>query len=127
MHPNIHHKKHTPFEVQKDTKKYLTLSKEEKRSHVAAYEKSKMTQKSYCEKNGLKLSSFKNWVARERFRHDRRPAGNFVPLIATTGKTSADTPRVEIYKGDTKVVLSHALDTKWMVEIITELFSCISH
>ena len=39
------------------------LSKEEKIAHYRAYQKSGQTQTDYCDQNGFKVSSFKNWAS----------------------------------------------------------------
>ena len=58
---------------------------------VAAYASSGLTQRAYCERNGLKFTAFRNWVYRLRSNGDaqsgrKRAKGQFVQLVPALPK-----------------------------------------
>lgn len=104
-------------------KRYSKLTASEKRAHVESYLQSKQTQQAYCDNQGLKLSSFKNWMS----RYSRNHAGQFTPVITTPkAAVSHNASRVEICKGDCKIVLYAIANVEFTIEIIKGVLSCSS-
>lgn len=103
-----------------------SLTDDEKRAHVQAYLKSNQSRQKYCEQNGLKLSSFKNWP----IKYGRKRMSDFVPVVATPQAQAINTPaaqkpqRIEILKGDCKVVLCDVTNSSMILEIIKGVLSC---
>ena len=100
---------------------------EEKRRHVSAYIKSNLTRAEYCRRNGLKLTSFKNWAT----KYGRKRKNGFVSVISTPQPQSI-TPhppntkqqRIEITKGNCKVVLCDVVNAASVVEAIKGVLLC---
>ena len=103
-----------------------SLTDDEKRAHVQAYLKSNQSRQKYCEQNGLKLSSFKNWPT----KYGRKRISNFVPVVpepqaqAIKTQTPQKPQRIEILKGDCKVVLCDVTNLSMTLEIIKGVLSC---
>ncbi len=101
--------------------KYLKLTDAEKRGHVQAYLKSNLSRQAYCEKNGLSLSSFKNWTT----RHEPKRAKDFLPVVpAQKPEVKHKAPRIEIHKNDCKVILCEITNANVVIEIIRGVLSC---
>jgi hypothetical protein len=101
--------------------KYLKLTEEGKRHHVLAYVKSKLSRRTYCDQHGLKLSSFKSWIK----RYPPKRTSDFIPIITTPqSEPRKNTQRIEIYKGNYKVVLPEIESVAVVISIIRGVISC---
>ena len=61
---------------------------------MAAFEKSGLSQRVYCERNGLKFTAFRNWVYRIRckgnaHRERKSSKGQFVQVVPASPKAGA--------------------------------------
>lgn len=102
------------------------LTPEQKCAHVEAYMKSNLTRREYCDRQGLKFSSFKNWTT----RYGQKPTSDFVPVIPTPQRqmikppTSENPQCIEIIKGDCKIILSNITNVPMVLEIIKGAMTC---
>ena len=103
-----------------------SLTDDEKRAHVQAYLKSNQSRRAYCESTGVKLSSFKNWPT----KYGRKRISDFVPVVSTPQAPEIKMPvatkpqRIEITKGDYKVVLCDISSARMTIDIIQGVLSC---
>lgn len=103
-------------------KKFFTA--QARRAHVREYQTSGESMIVYCDKHHLALSTFKTWVT--KYGEKKIPA-QFVP-IATTLKNSPteineakSLSRVEIHKGDIKIVVFDTTKIETLIQLIKGL------
>jgi len=54
-------------------------------NHVESWKASTLTQKQYCQQNGISLPTFYYWIKRIRYKESHQPGG-FIPLLVNGGK-----------------------------------------
>lgn len=96
----------------------VTLAEAKKQAHVRGYLNSKKTQQSYCNDHNLSLSSLKSWVKKYR----PQPMPQFLPVEPRDDKEKVDSSvRIEIYKGDCKIVVINPLN----LEVVVCMLQCV--
>lgn len=103
-------------------KKFFTA--QARRAHVREYQMSGESMIVYCDKRHLALSTFKTWVTKYG---ERKIPARFVP-ITTAPKNSLEKTsgtislsRIEIHKGDIKIVVSEVTSIETLIHLIKGL------
>ena len=98
---------------------YSRLIDPKKRAHVEAYLAS--GQQAYCAAHRLKVSRFKGW----KLRYQREQEGYFTPVITPPEiRVCANGVRIEVNKGDSKVVICDIAEISSVITIMNALLSC---
>ena len=105
----------------------IQFTAQSRRAHVTAFENSNQTMTGYCLQNGLLLPTFSGWVA----RYGRKKQAAFVPIKIQTHSESKENnvikkpfQKIEIHRGDVKVILPENNDLKIVIELIKAVMSC---
>ena len=89
------------------------MKRSEQEAHVQQWKESGLTQKSYCEKLGVKRTTFANWASRNK----EKPKTGF---IAISPVVAADLNGIElIYPNGVHLKTSSAT-----IELLSELIRC---
>ena len=98
-----------------------------KRFHVQSFESSNKTMTAYCEEHKIAISTFSAWVS----QYGQKEAEGFVPIqtpdpISTSASTlgTQQSARIEIHRGELKVVLPLLSDAQVSIEIIRGILLC---
>lgn len=106
--------------------KPIKLTTEMRHAHVNAFKQCGLTMTAYCKQHNLKISAFSNWNA----RYSKKKNATFLPvqLRATPAlKKSEGEPslqRLEIHKGDLKIILPLANNVEAMTNLVKMVISC---
>ena len=94
------------------------------RRWLIRYERSGLSQKAFCARHGLALSTLPYWRRRERVRADEHSAP-FVEVQQLAGAavppTTADTGVLIELPGGVRLELSQDTDPKWLAGLLREL------
>ena len=106
------------------------LSREKKLTHLAAFKQSGLTMTAYCKQQGLKISAFSNWNA----RYAKKKNTTFLPaqLKSQQSELKNSQPqmilkslgRLEIHKGDLKIILPETNHFEAMLNLVKTVISC---
>lgn len=105
----------------------IKFSIQSRRSHVNAFEASKLSMSDYCKKHGIPISTLSTWVT----RYGKTQKASFVPAqvnsiqsATISGKPHPTQVRaIEIYRKDVKVVLP-IVDVAMTIEIVKGVLAC---
>jgi transposase-like protein len=104
----------------------MEINAQARRAHVRAFESGADTMARYCELHGLTITTFKNWVS--RYSDNQKPA--FIPININRNnqieKIDIKKPlqRIEIHRGDIKVILPEINDLETVLNLIKVVMSC---
>src|SRR3990167_4038174 len=104
----------------------MEMNAQARRAHVRAFESGTDTMVKYCEAHSLPLSTFKNWVP----RYGNKQKSAFIPINVNRDnqieKIDVKKPsqRIEIHRGDVKVILPEINDLETVINLIKVVFSC---
>jgi len=105
----------------------IKLTAQARRSHVFAFEASKLSMSAYCEKHGIPISTLSTWVT----KYGKTQKAAFVPAQVKSNPLPTipnkphptQTRAIEIHRGDLRVVLP-IIDVAMTVEIIKGVLAC---
>ena len=95
---------------------HLKYTRADKQTHVNNFLKSQQTQQTYCDANGLKLSSFKNWLS----RYHTKAGGHFKPIINLPKKSL----HIEVDQGSSKIIICDIHDTEQAILTLRKILQC---
>lgn len=104
----------------------MEMNAQARRAHVRAFESGTDTMVRYCELHRLALSTFKNWVP--RYGEKEKPA--FIPININRNnqiekiEIKKQSQRIEIHRGDVKVILPEINDLEIVINLIKVMMSC---
>ena len=106
--------------------KYAYLSTQAKRAHVRAYQSTGQTMIAYCEQTHLALSTFKAWVSKYG---EKKSVTGFIPMIVdnknqVTAEIKNETQRLEIQKGDFKIIFPGITNLEMTIHLIKGIIAC---
>jgi len=94
------------------------------RRWLSRYARSSLSQKAFCARHGLALSTLTYWRGRERNRVSGQPA-SFVEVpqsaMVTVPSPMADTGVLIELPGGVRLEVSQATDPKWLAALLREL------
>lgn len=94
------------------------------RGWLARYERSGLSQKAFCARHGLALSTLTYWRRRERARAAEHST-SFVevsqPAVAAVPSSMADTGVLIELPGGVRLELSRDTDPKWLAALLRDL------
>ena len=104
--------------------KKIQFTSQSRRAHVTAFENSQQTMTGYCLQNGLLLSTFSSWVAKYGSNKKR----GFIPITvqahSAVKEIKKPMQRIEIHRGDVKVILPEINDFEAVVNLIKVVMQC---
>jgi hypothetical protein len=101
----------------KTRKRRVRLGREHWSGIVEEYEESGLTQREFCERRGIRFTTFRNWLYRLRDQRDRRRAaaksmaGQFVRLVPTAPKPGV---LCKVHYGRAEVLFSDLPPTEYL-------------